>query len=738
MLPSDIYSLLQWWFAILIIGTGFLPLTFLLFKSFFDKGYIFSKLLSLCIISYAILILGILHILPFTQTYAWVVFILLSGLIFILTPKKKNFFLLIKQNFLIFFLEELLFLGALYFWAYIHSYNPEIHGLEKYMDYGFINSILRSEYFPPKDMWLTPLFINYYYFGHLATAVLTKLSALPSNITFNLMLSTIFAFCFSQTFSLGANLYNFMKIDEKISRIKRIIAGLMTALLTTFAGNLHVLYGFFKPYENEKPVPIWELQFMPNTFPNSYWYPNATRFIYNTIHEFPIYSWVVADLHGHVLDIPFVLLTVAILLSIFMSKPETRNPKPETNSNFKKSKFKMFSDFDIRYSNLLLVGFLLAIMYMTNAWDGGIYLLLTLLVLLATCYKKLKTFFLSSGVVCLSLFAFSLPYNYFFKPFASGIGILCAPEFLTKIGKFGPFLFEPNYCQHSPWWQLIILYGFFYFFVISFVVFALRAKKLLQSDIFVFLLIILSTFLIILPEFIYLKDIYPAHYRANTMFKLVFQSFIMLSIASGYIIVRIISSVRRKALSAPKKILTICYLLLAICLTSLVMTYPYLAINSYYGLDQKDERGRPKRPIGLDGTLYLKQTYPDDFKAIEWLNKNVSNQPVILEAQGDSYTDYARVSANTGLPTVLGWTVHEWLWRGAYDVPSPRIEEVKTLYETTDIQTAKRLIEKYKISYIFIGTLEYQKYPSLSEPKFQQLGDIAYQNQSTKIYKISQ
>ena len=56
----------------------------------------------------------------------------------------------------------------------------------------------------------------------------------------------------------------------------------------------------------------------PLTFPNSYWYPNATRFIYHTIHEFPIYSWTVADLHGHVLDIPFVLLTIAFLFSLLL------------------------------------------------------------------------------------------------------------------------------------------------------------------------------------------------------------------------------------------------------------------------------------------------------------------------------------------------------------------------------------------------------------------------------------
>jgi len=65
------------------------------------------------------------------------------------------------------------------------------------------------------------------------------------------------------------------------------------------------------------------------------------------------------------------------------------------------------------------------------------------------------------------------------------------------------------------------------------------------------------------------------------------------------------------------------------------MTYPYLAIGSYYGnLDNYK---------GLDGTVYLKSLYPADYDGINWLNANVRDLPVILEAQGDSYTDFARV-----------------------------------------------------------------------------------------------
>jgi uncharacterized membrane protein len=738
---SDIQIILQWWLLFLILGTGFLPLTFLIFKNFFDHGYIFSKTISIVFVSYTVFLLGTLQVLPFSFPGIIAVFIAFAAGFFLLTRKRIKYLAIIKGSYKIFIFEEALFLGSILFWSYIRSFNPDIHGLEKYMDYGFINSILRSSYFPPKDMWLTPFPINYYYFGHLVTAVLTKLSSIGSSYTFNLMLATLFALCMTQSFSIGANLYSFIAKSRRLHSIKRIISGFLTALLVTFSGNLHVVYSFFKPYKNENPVPFWQLNFDPLGFPNSYWYPNATRFIYNTIHEFPIYSWVVADLHGHVLDIPFVLLTIAVLLSLFQNAQTLPAGRQETQEI---SSIRSSENLTVRKSgllripsflNLVLIGFLLAIMYMTNAWDGGIYLLLTGLILLAVYHKKIKSFILSIAIAIVSFFIFSYPYNFFFEPFASGIGILCAPEFLTDIEKFGPFLFEKNYCQHSPWWQLLILYGFFYFFVFSYLIFSRKIGKLIRSDVFVFLLIILSTFLIILPEFIYLKDIYPAHYRANTMFKLVFQSFIMLSIASGYILVRLISNIKYQK----SKIFNLysLFFIFAFSFLILVLTYPFLATKSYYEVGQKLPNGNYKTPVGLDGTLYLKKLYPSDYEAINWINKNINGQPVILEAQGDSYTDFARVSSNTGLPTVLGWTVHEWLWRGSYDVPSPRIEEIKTIYETENKDAAKKLLKKHNVKYVFVGTLEYQKYPGLKSDKFSSIGKLIYEHGSTKIYELA-
>lgn len=722
MVSSDIISVFQWWLVIFIIGLGFLPVTLLIFSRFFDKGYIFSKTLGIAITSYAVFLSGIIHALPFNRTTSILIFLLVICVFYYFLPLKWRVIYLLKQHFRIFIIEEVLFLAALFAWSYIHSFSPDIHGLEKYMDFGFINSILRSDYFPPIDMWFPPFSINYYYYGHFITAFLTKVSGVTPALSFNVMLSTIFALCFTQTFSIGANLFTFAqkKLPGAKFKFRMIIAGLLTALLTTFAGNLHIIYAFFVPYATDNPKPPWELAFSPATFPNSYWYPNATRYIYHTIHEFPIYSWVVADLHGHVLDIPFVLLIIALLLAIFM-KADPKNTEEIFDEKWKKFK----SYFILHPLSFILVGFLLAIMYMTNAWDGAIYFLLASLITFYLLWertpKSLWLFIQRSlvpiAIIAFSFLIFSFPYNYYFKPFASGIGILCSPSVLTKIAKAGPILFEADHCQHSYWWELLILYGFFYFFIFSFLIFLTRAKKVLRIDAFVLLLILLSTFLIFLPEFIYVKDIYPAHYRANTMFKLVFQAFIMLSLCSAYIFTRIMRG-RWRFIFFP----------ISLALIILVMTYPYLAVGSYYG-DLKTYKG-------LDGMVYLKTLYPGDYEAIMWLNAAILGQPVILEAQGDSYTDYGRVSANTGLPTVLGWTVHEWLWRGDYSIPAPRITEVKDLYETKDLAKAQKLLKKYKVKYVFIGALEYQKYPALDEQKFAKLGKLVFQKAKTKIYEL--
>ncbi|MCS6956320.1 MAG: DUF2298 domain-containing protein, partial [Patescibacteria group bacterium] len=684
------------------------------FKNFsFDLGYPFAKTLAIIFISYLSYILGTGKILPFTRENIFFIIILflIINLIFLKLKKIK----ISHFNWLIIFFEEILFLASFLFWAFIRSQEPSIQSLEKFMDFGFINSILRAQYFPPKDIWYPPEPINYYYFGHLTGALLIKLTNIIPSIGYNLILANIFALGVTQSFSLVGNIIKIYL--PKIKTISLIIYGILGAFLVNLAGNLHTVYLFTTGYptnDNVAPIPFWKILSKFN--PASYWYPNATRFIPYTIHEFPSYSYVVADLHGHVFDIPFVLLTIAILFLLFTLKNEIK-------SKIINLKFKFFS-INLNQKQLLItlfLGFLTAVHYMTNAFDGPIYLLLSFIVFFIVFGLSLN-FFLSVILIIFSFFVFSLPFSSHFSPFVSGIGVNCSPEFLTKIGKIGPFLFEAGNCQVSAFWMLFVLWGFFWVNFLIFI-FSTKKEKVLnhQLKILNYILILFSfgTFLIIIPEFFYIKDIYPAHFRANTMFKLGYQAYIMMSIASAFVFFIIKNY---------KKIL---FIIVYLFLFFFLFLYPFFAIPSYYGkLDKKPE---------LDGSLYLNNLYPQDKEIIDWLNKNVKDQPVILEAQGDSYTDYERISAHTGLPTVAGWWVHEWLWRGSPDFIGKRIPDVVNIYESKDIILTKEIIKKYQIKYIIVSSLEKQKYPNINEEKFLKIGTLVFRslNNLGAIYQVN-
>lgn len=206
------------------------------------------------------------------------------------------------------------------------------------------------------------------------------------------------------------------------------------------------------------------------------------------------------------------------------------------------------------------------------------------------------------------------------------------------------------------------------------------------------------------------------------MFKLSYEAFIMLSLSCGYIIIKIFSNIKSKKNA-------IFFLLPSFLLIYMVLSYSVLAINSFYA-DLKTYKG-------LDGISYLKNLYPGDYYLINWLNKNVQGQPTVLEASGDSYTDYARISANTGLPTVIGWPVHEWLWRGTYDIVAPRIEDVSILYTSKDINETKRLIKKYNISFVVVSDLEKKKYTNLEEERFKAIGKLVFEKDGAKLYQIT-
>ena len=111
---------------------------------------------------------------------------------------------------------------------------------------------------------------------------------------------------------------------------------------------------------------------------------------------------------------------------------------------------------------------------------------------------------------------------------------------------------------------------------------------------------------------------------------------------------------------------------------------------------------------------------------------------MVLEADGLSYTEYERVSAMTGLPTILGWYTHEQLWRGNdTDDLNAKSMEIQEIYTSFDEWQVLSLIQKYDVSYIFVGSTERDKYGSdLNEEMLRSLGEVVFQDEVYETYII--
>ena len=139
----------------------------------------------------------------------------------------------------------------------------------------------------------------------------------------------------------------------------------------------------------------------------------------------------------------------------------------------------------------------------------------------------------------------------------------------------------------------------------------------------------------------------------------------------------------------------------------------------------------------MNATAFLETDFPEDVNGIRWLKENISDAPVVLEANGDSYSEYERVSAMTGLPTIMGWYVHEWLWRGDLADLNAKIEEIKEIYTSTDETRVKELLENYNVSYIFVGSCERNKYGAdLNNDLLKSLGEVVFQDSEYPTYIV--
>ena len=723
----------------------------------------------------------------------------------------------LNENYSTILAVEIVFLLAFLFMTYVRAARPGIFHTEQPMELAFINAILRSPIMPPHDPWLSGYSISYYYFGYLMVAMLAKLVGVIGSVAFNLGFISIFAMAATGAYGLAHNLLVlYLPKARKAMLWAAALAPIFVLILGNLEGFLEILHARHLFWSTDATgaqtsrfwawMDIKELTNPPTDGPkwtprlygtDSWWWWRASRVINDKtfsggeqelIDEFPAFSFVLGDLHPHVLSMPFVMLAMGLALNLYLGAGERQRPPPLLGLH-------------IRWDELLFAAVLLGSLGFLNIWDFPIYVGFFALAYIVReaqlsgwSWKSLQDFILLGLTLGFTGIALYLPFYLGFTSQAGGIlpnllnptrGIQFWIMFavpLIPISIYLLFLWKRGWdwarlvkvlllgfvFVAALWGFSLLLTGIYAFWLsgtglgqtilsgmgaadlsallneslrrrfssvggwitLSLLIgllvgllFATRQKRdqpkteALADQMRTFLLIMafLGLLLVLAPEFIYLRDQFGT--RMNTVFKFYFQTWQMWGVVAAVAIVILLHELRGIG-----RILTAVVFSL---LLAAGLVYPVFAFSDV----------TRHSTLNLDGASHLSA---DTVAAIQWLREAPLGP--LVEAVGGSYdSNFARYSAHSGQPALMGWPGHEGQWRGGnYDVG--RIDQIRILYTTPDWFVAQGIMDTYDVKYIVVGEWERFAYEAgeatINEDKFRENLIVAFQNQTVTIYEV--
>lgn len=602
-----------------------------------------------------------------------------------------------------FWAGEAVFVAAFGGMALLVAFAPDVWGTEKPMDMALINAINAGDELPPLNPWLSGERLDgYYYLGHLLAALAIRLTAVDPTVGYNLALALFYALAAISAFGVGA------AIGAGAGR-SPVRHGLVAVGLTVVAGNL---MGAVLLVEHDGPL---------DTYP---WF-QASRVVPDTINEFPAFSWLLGDLHAHLMAVPFTLLALAFALQWLTSRA--------------------------RAVDVAAAGVVAGLLYAINSWS---YPVVTGLLLLALAVRvgrrpaellRLTALLLGAGTLAVS------PFLLGFEPPAAGLELVESREelgtFLVHAGLLlgvgawlvaGAYLAElgrlarraPRGLAVAGALGVAIVAGLtpaglggaaLFAAAAGFALWRVLRGREARGERFLWLTAFGAATCVALPELVFVGDAFAGGdlERMNTVFKLGYQAWILLALAATAALALVPGRLPR----ALQRAWVGGAVLLAIAAAAFPVAGAYARTGGFAG------------PARLNGLNWLSATAPGDVAAIAWLKAEAAGNAVVLESAGDDYSPagHGRISTFTGRPTVLGWPGHVLQWG---DDPGARRAEVNALYRATTPEAARPLLERYGVDHVVVGPLERADHGSAGIAKWDLLGTRVLERDGTVVWRI--
>tara|TARA_B100000029_G_scaffold57002_2_gene51653 strand:+ start:7980 stop:9869 length:1890 start_codon:yes stop_codon:yes gene_type:complete len=600
------------------------------------------------------------------------------------------------------------------------------------MDLMIVVSLFESPNVPPYDSWFSGEPMSYHYLGHLVAVIFGKIAGQDPGIIFNFALASAGASTACAVYALVGDLYSDSKNSLVRSPVSLALAGIFTLFLLFFMApwtgllNLLAANGLVENLQLGRwGIPNFPIESttefgLPTDW---WWWWWTTRLFTDGFAEFPAFAFILGDPHSHLLNLPFVISFLALVI-LRANETDKRD-----------SSLMRLADWAIPAS------FLLTTILLTNIWDFPIMICILLMFTLAKSYRSkvnlleaIRSMLFAVFPVITSL-VISIPFLMSLDPPPTGIRLVVGEHTSpTQLLMFwGPLLtvfftfgLTTGYYRMSrsslitmssvitalaAIWVMILLFtgnapelserslGWLTLSILlTLLMISLRQVFLGHSSQWVaWSFMAITLMLLISTEIFRLDDAFLG--RVNSIFKVWFISWVLAAVASGGIGVIAVQRIFDKDPDENKLTAYLCGLAVTVVILSSTYTFAMIATRSGEMLSKT-----------LDATAYVQRDSPMLTTAVRWVHSNLdAREHKLLHTVHESYEPGDQISTLTGIPTILTWPNHQRQWRSKVQ-ETERRTAINSIYESASIEEAKLIAGSYGVTHVFVGSHEFNEF----------------------------